>query len=153
MSLEGYTGIAMIVLILLFESGIFSLIFAMCIRGLGAHTKMGAVALTASTSGGAVIPAIMSRVSDNRGLRYSFAVVLAVFAFGSLLPVYTATVPAAKHQVDPVHMSEESHESRASAAKSNRASRVLSLIRRKNRDSADTPRVEHVESDKEKEPG
>ena len=153
MSTEGYTGVAMIVLILLFESGIFSLIFSMCIRGLGVHTKMGAVALTASTTGGAIIPAVMSRVSDHRGLRYSFAVVLAVFAFGSLLPFYTTVVTAAKNQVDPVHPFPETDATDARPVTSKRASRVLNAIRRRNKDSAETPRVDHVDSEEKREPG
>ena len=153
MTMEGYTGVGMIILILLFESGIFSLIFAMCIRGLGAHTKMGSVALTASTSGGAVIPAIMSPVTNSRGLRYSFAVVVAVFAFGSLLPIYTTVVPAAKDQVDPVYKSKDAQATGGSGAKLDRASRVLSVSKRKDKNSAEMPWTEHTETDKEKEPG
>lgn len=153
MSVEGYAGIAMIVLLHLFQSGIFSIIFAMCIHGLGAHTKLGAVALTASTAGGAVIPAIMSPVTDSRGLRYAFAVVVAVFAFGSTLPIYTAVVPAAKDQVDPVYDSHEIHATDARPATPNHAGRVLTAIRRRNKESGAMPRTEDMERDKEKEPG
>lgn len=156
MSLDGYAGVAMINLVLLFESGIFSIIFAMCIRGLGARTKFGSVVLTASTAGGAVIPALMSPVVDRRGLQYGFAVVVAVFAFGALLPIYVCTVPAAKDQVDPVHekrASRRSHEKEHPASTSNRASRIFRSIRRRNKDSSDVPSVEHVESDKAQEPG
>ena len=151
MNLEGYAGVAMVVLVSLFESGIFSIIFAMCIRGLGAHTKLGAMALTASTSGGAVIPAIMSRVTESRGLPDSFAVVVAVFVFGSILPLYTAVVPAAKDQVDPVHQRHVTYATEGRrAATPNRASRVFGAMKRRNTESADIPRTEHVESDGEK---
>jgi len=154
MSVEGYAGVTMIVLLQLFESGIFSTIFAMCIRGLGAHTKFGAVALTASTAGGAVIPAIMSPVADSRGLRYAFAVVVAFFAFGSILPIYTAVAPAAKDQVDPVYTPLETDATGARPATINRAGRVLTAIRRRrNKGSGTTPRTEQVERDKETEPG
>ena len=74
----------------------------MCIRGLGAHTKDGAILLTMATSGGAVAPAIMNAVINSRGVRYSFCIVVSFFAFGLVLPVFTALVPAAKQQVDPV---------------------------------------------------
>lgn len=74
----------------------------MCIRGLGASTKTGSVLLTAATSGGAVVPAIMSPVTESRGVQYGLSVVVAFFAFGALLPIYTEIVPAAKAQVDPV---------------------------------------------------
>ena len=100
MSLDGYRGVGMIILILFFESGIFSLVFAIALRGLGAKTKWGAVLLTASTSGGAVIPGVMSPLETKRGVRYSFAVVVAVFSFGALMPVYLELLPAARRQVE-----------------------------------------------------
>ena len=84
------------------QSGIFPITFAMCIRGLGAHTKDGAILLTMATSGGAVAPAIMNAVINSRGVRYSFCIVVAFFAFGLVFPTFTALVPAAKQQVDPV---------------------------------------------------
>lgn len=77
----------------------------MCLRGLGARTKDGAVLLTMAASGGAVAPAIMNAVINSRGVRYSFCIVVAFLAFGSVFPVYTALVPAAKQQVDPVRES------------------------------------------------
>ena len=73
----------------------------MCLRGLGKHTKDGAILITAATAGGAIIPPILSAVSDHRGLRYSYCVIVAVFAFGAILPIYTTTVRPAKRQVDP----------------------------------------------------
>ncbi|KAL9019309.1 MAG: hypothetical protein Q9185_003387 [Variospora sp. 1 TL-2023] len=103
MNLTGYAGVAMIILIYLFESGVFSIIFAMCLRGLGCKTRMGSVVLTAATSGGAVIRVVMDRVNKSRGIRYGFSVPVAVFAFGLLLPLYTTIVPAARVQVDPVY--------------------------------------------------
>lgn len=87
------------------QSGIFPITFAMCIRGLGAHTKDAALLLTMAASGGAVAPAIMNAVIDSRGVRYSFGIVVAFFAFGSVLPGFTALNRAAKQQVDPVRES------------------------------------------------
>ena len=103
MNLDGYRGVAMLVTILFFESGIFSLIFAISMHGLGRQTKLGAILLTAATSGGAVIPGIMSPIATSHGVRYSFCVVVAVFAFGTMMPLYLAISPAAQQQVDPVH--------------------------------------------------
>ncbi len=77
----------------------------MCLRGLGARTKDGAVLLTMAASGGAVAPAIMNAVIHQRGVRYSFCIVVAFFAFGSVFPAYTALVRAAKQQLDPVRES------------------------------------------------
>lgn len=74
----------------------------MCIRGLGAFTKTGSIYLTAATSGGAIVPAIMSAVIKSRGEQYGFCVVAAFFTCAAVLPVYLEIFPAAKAQVDPV---------------------------------------------------
>ena len=103
MSVSGNAGVAMITLIMLFESGAFPLIYAISIRGLGKYTKTGSALLTAAISGGIVGPAVMSPVSKSRGLQYAFCVVVALFAFGSIFPVYLVTLPAARAQVDPIH--------------------------------------------------
>ena len=100
MNLSGYAGVAMIVLIPFFESGIFSLIFAISLRGMGAQTKMAAVLLTASTCGGSVMPGIMDPVRDARGVQYAFCVAVAVFAFGAVMPLYLESVPSAKKQTE-----------------------------------------------------
>ena len=102
MTLTDRAGIAMIILIQFFESGIFPLIYAISLRGLGANTKSGAVYLTAAISGGAIFPVIMYPVTSAYGLRYSFCVVVAASAFGLLFPVYLISVPKARRQVDPV---------------------------------------------------
>ncbi len=73
----------------------------MCIRGLGAHTKTGSIVLTAATSGGAVVPAIMGAVNEKRGLQYGFCVAVASFSLAAALPIYVEVVPAAKAHVDP----------------------------------------------------
>lgn len=151
-SFDGYKGVAMIVLALFFESGIFSLIFAISLRGLGKHTKTGSVLITAATSGGAVIPAIMWPVVSNHNVRYAFCVVVAVFAFGALMPIYLSISPAAKKQVDPVHTRQNSilgGEMRPTTP--NKANRVLSAIIRRRKASSETtasdsPTCEHVES-------
>lgn len=152
MSLTGYHALAMLVLILFFESGIFSLIFSISLRGLGRHTKYGAVLMTAATSGGAVIPGIMSPVYFARGIRYAFCVVVAVFSFGALMPIYLAIIPAAQKQVDPVHSRQNSvlgAELRPTTP--NRASRVFSAVVRRGKKNSeestasDLPTIAYVE--------
>ena len=103
-SLSSSSAIAMILLCQFFESGIFPLIFAISLRGLGSLTKSGSVYLTAAISGGAILPVIMYPVANAYGLRYSFCVVAAASAFGAVFPVYLILVPKARKQVDPVHM-------------------------------------------------
>ncbi|KAL9578577.1 MAG: hypothetical protein Q9212_005628 [Teloschistes hypoglaucus] len=146
MKLTGDAGVAMIVLVLLFESGVFSIIFAMCIRGLGAQTKMGSVALTAATSGGAVIPVIMSAVKDSHDIRYSFCVATAVFAFGLLLPLYTTFIPAARQQVDPMHkQSADDIIPSDGASKPQRLGRVFSELVKRNTQSSEPATMERIE--------
>ena len=152
-SLTGYSGVAMIVLVLFFESGIFSLIYAICLRGLGAQTKTGSVWLTVATSGGAVIPAIASPIAASRGAQYSFTVVVAVFAFGSIFPAYLAVTPAAKSQVDPHHKNESIDITRDRSPKPTRLSRVFSGITRRRRQSSDQPPSELGGREKKMEPG
>ncbi|CAO1601017.1 hypothetical protein XANCAGTX0491_004685 [Xanthoria calcicola] len=156
MNVTGYTGVAMIVLVLFFESGIFSIIFAMCLRGLGSRTKMGAVVLTAATSGGAVIPVIMEPVNRSRGIRYGFSVPVAVFAFGLLLPLYTTIIPAARQQVDPVFKRRDepaASEGASTASKVGRSYR--NVVKRSKRwpDASDSPQTEHVQQKGKDSPG
>ncbi|KAL8666949.1 MAG: hypothetical protein Q9168_007382 [Polycauliona sp. 1 TL-2023] len=135
------------------RSGVFSIIFAMCLRGLGSRTKMGSVMLTAATSGGAVIPVIMDPVNSSKGTRYGFSVPLAVFAFGLLLPLYTTIVPAARQQVDPIlkrpaNVSTSEH----SGAARKLGRRFGSVVRRKERWS-ESPQTEDDERKEEDSPG
>ena len=163
------TGVAMIVLFMFFEvrflsstaiqssdilipnqSGVFPIIFAITLRGLGSHTKSGSVYLTAAISGGAIFPVIMSPVVRAYGLQYAFCVVVAVTAFGTIYPLYLIMVPAAKKQVDPVNLSKRSilPQDRLEG-KGERASRIFhAAIRRKKGASTDSPSVEHVEGEK-----
>ncbi|KAL8662175.1 MAG: hypothetical protein Q9202_004931 [Teloschistes flavicans] len=164
MKLTGYAGVAMVVLVLFFEvgqhchcvggacgliihlqSGVFSIIFAMCIRGLGARTKMGSVMLTAATSGGAVIPVIMSAVKDSHGIRYGFCVAVAVFAFGLLLPLYTTVIPAARQQVDPVHKRSSDDISSDGASWGQGLGRVFSGLVKRNTRLSESATTEHIE--------
>ena len=154
MSLDGYKGVAMIVLALFFESGIFSLIFAISLHGLGKHTKMGSVLLTAGTSGGAVIPAIMRPAVSHHNVRYAFCVVVAAFAFGALMPMYLCLSPAAKKQVDPVRSRRNNSVLAAGITPAtphkDKANRILAnVIRRKKTGSgtSDLPTCEHVEGE------
>ncbi|KAL8696059.1 MAG: hypothetical protein Q9224_002993 [Gallowayella concinna] len=153
MNLTGYAGVAMAILILFFESGVFSIIFAMCLRGLGSRTKMGSVALTAATSGGAVIPVIMTPVNSSRGIRYGFCVPVAIFAFGLLLPLYATVVPAARQQVDPVHKRSDDASSPERPSSPKRLGKILGNVVRRSKRSSDLPQAEHFEGRKTEKPG
>ena len=142
MTTTGNAGIAVIVLIMFFESGCFSIIYAIPLRGLGKHTKTGSTFLTTAISGGVIGPVIMSPVSNSRGLQYAFCVLVALFAFGSIFPAYLATVPAAKAQVDPIHRLQDSHWSL------DRFSKVFGTSA-KRRLGSDLPTVGHVERNRQ----
>ena len=89
-------------MIFLFESGLFSTIFAISLRGAGAHTKTAGAIITAAICGGAAFPFVQDPVERKRGVPYSFCVMVALFAASAIFPLYLNLVPAAKRQVDPV---------------------------------------------------
>lgn len=81
-------GLAMLMLVLFFESCIFPTIFTLSLRGLGRHTKRGASFLVASICGGAVVPAILGNVADKVGTRKAMVVPLAFFIIAWSFPIY-----------------------------------------------------------------
>lgn len=110
---------------------------------------MGSVVLTAATSGGAVIPVIMSPVNVSRGIRYGFAVPLAVFAFGLLLPLYATAVPAARQQLDPVYKGPDGERSSSRPFTAKKLGRALKGRVIKGKRSADSPTQESIEKRRE----
>jgi len=71
----GSASIAMLVLVLCFESACFATIFTLALRGLGRHTKLGGSFLVAAISGGAVFPPMMGAVAthlQNNGSKRPF---------------------------------------------------------------------------------
>jgi fucose permease len=103
MSVDGIGALVVNQLIYLFESGIFSTIFAITMRGMGEHTKMASALMTAAISGGAVFPVIQWATENRHTLKFSFVVPVIVFAFGWIFPIYLNAVPAARNQVQPTH--------------------------------------------------
>ena len=71
------TGVApmwALVLLGFFHSIMFPTIFALSLKHLGPHTKLGASLLVMSIIGGAVFPALMGYISDMSNIRYAFLV-------------------------------------------------------------------------------
>ncbi|KAL4873126.1 hypothetical protein BDV12DRAFT_160421 [Aspergillus spectabilis] len=102
MKTTGSTLIAMGMMVFLFESGAFSIIFAIALRGTGKHTKTAASLLTLAISGGAFLPFARYAAQLATSTSDSYIVLVALFAAGALFPIYLNLVPAAKKQVDPV---------------------------------------------------
>ncbi|KAE8371912.1 major facilitator superfamily domain-containing protein [Aspergillus bertholletiae] len=98
----GVAAVAMALMVYLFESGVFSIIFATSLRGTGQHTKTAATLLTMAVSGGACFPFAQYAASLAGGVPFSYSVLVAVFCAGAIFPIYLNLVPAAKKQVDPV---------------------------------------------------
>jgi FHS family L-fucose permease-like MFS transporter len=61
-----------LVLLGFFHSIMFPTIFALSLKQLGPHTKLGSSLLVMSIIGGAVFPAIMGYISDMSSIRYAF---------------------------------------------------------------------------------
>lgn len=73
------TGVApvwAIVLVGFFHSIMFPTIFALSIKHLGPHTKLGSSLLVMSIIGGAIFPATMGYISDMSNIRYAFLIPL-----------------------------------------------------------------------------
>jgi FHS family L-fucose permease-like MFS transporter len=74
MTTSGSASIAMLILVLCFESCCFATIFTLGLRGLGRHTKMGGSLLVAAISGGMVFPPMTGAVLDARNTHTAMAI-------------------------------------------------------------------------------
>jgi fucose permease len=102
MKTTGSAAIAMAMMVYLFESGVFSIIFAISIRGTARHTKTAAALLATAISGGTFFPFAEYAAYLSHDTSYSFCVLVAVFSAGAIFPIYLNLIPAVKKQVDPV---------------------------------------------------
>lgn len=96
-------GLAGLVLMFLFFAGpVWPLIFATGLRGTGKITKVAAACITAGASGGGVFPLVMWGIQreSHKTVQYSFCVIVALFAFGTVYPIYLSLVTGARKQVD-----------------------------------------------------
>jgi FHS family L-fucose permease-like MFS transporter len=91
---SGIAPIWALVLLGFFHSIMFPTIFALSLKHLGPHTKLGSSLLVMAIIGGAVFPAIMGYISDASNIRYAFLVPFAChlgvlcFAIRGYRPVY-----------------------------------------------------------------
>ncbi|KAF4636727.1 hypothetical protein G7Y89_g1359 [Cudoniella acicularis] len=85
---HGEGGVAMLSLVLFFESCIFPTIFTLSIRGLGRHTKRGSSWIVASVSGGALFPSLTGLPADRKDYHVSMAVPLCGFFVAFAYPIY-----------------------------------------------------------------
>jgi FHS family L-fucose permease-like MFS transporter len=91
---SGIFPIWALVLLGFFHSIMFPTIFALSLKHLGPHTKLGSSLLVMAIIGGAVFPAIMGYISDATNIHYAFLVPFAChlcvlyFAVRGYRPVY-----------------------------------------------------------------
>lgn len=98
---SGSVPVWAIVLVGFFHSIMFPTIFALSLKNLGSYTKLGSSLLVMSIIGGAVIPAVMGKISDATNIQRAFVVPLIChayvlyFALRGYKPVATASSNAA----------------------------------------------------------
>ncbi|KAH8646861.1 L-fucose permease Glucose/galactose transporter [Xylariales sp. PMI_506] len=84
----GTTSIAMLILVLCFESACFATIFTLGLRGLGRHTKLGGSLLVAAISGGMVFPPMTGAVIDRTNAHTGMAIPAMGYILAWIYPLY-----------------------------------------------------------------
>lgn len=125
---NGAGGIAAVNLGYLFEGSIFPIIFAMCMRGMGDQTFDAAALMTSSISSGALIPPLAWAVQNAHNLQYSYSVLLGVYCFGALFPIYLNLFSPAKKQVDPIHENRDRRRRTRRVERANRTNSTTSAL-------------------------
>jgi len=95
----GWLSVAALFLCNFFMSIMYPTIFALGIRGLGAHTKLGSSLIVMAIVGGAIMPLLMGWLADTFSMRMAFAMPLFCFAYVML---YAAFWPKLE-QIDAGH--------------------------------------------------
>ncbi|QGA21903.1 hypothetical protein EYB26_009617 [Talaromyces marneffei] len=98
----GQTAVVMAMMVFLFASGIFPILFAISVRGTAQHAKTAASLLAASIGGGAFAPFAQHAAAVSRGQPWSYSTIVALWSAAAIFVVYLNFVPQAKRQVDPV---------------------------------------------------
>ncbi len=95
----GWISVAAIFLSCFFMSIMYPTIFALGIRGLGEHTKLGSSLIVMAIVGGAILPFAMGWLAQTYGVRYGFLMPLGCFVY---IALYAAFWPALE-QLDSGH--------------------------------------------------
>lgn len=85
---RGDTSIAMLIMVLLFESACFATIFSLGLRGLGRHTKIGGSFLVAAISGGMVFPPATGAVVTYHNAHVAMAIPVMCYVLALVYPIY-----------------------------------------------------------------
>ncbi|KAG5791864.1 hypothetical protein H9Q69_009084 [Fusarium xylarioides] len=97
---RGNTGIAMLYVVLFFESICFPTIVALGMRGLGRHTKRGSGFIIGGVIGGACVPPLTGVAADRHGTGMAMVVPLAFFVAAWSFPFCVNVLPGYKKGID-----------------------------------------------------
>lgn len=103
---HGNTGIAMLYVILFFESICFPTIVALGMRGLGRHTKRGSGYIVGGVIGGACVPPLTGVAADRHGNGIAMVVPLCFFIGASTYAIAVNFVPNYVKVIDSFHEAE-----------------------------------------------
>ncbi|HEY0256893.1 MAG TPA: hypothetical protein VGC39_05585, partial [Candidatus Methylacidiphilales bacterium] len=87
----GWVSVAALFLSCFFMSIMYPTIFALGIRGLGEHTKLGSSLIVMAIVGGAIMPFLMGYLADTYAMRFGFIMPLICFVY---VTFYAAFWPA-----------------------------------------------------------
>jgi FHS family L-fucose permease-like MFS transporter len=96
----GVTGIAMLYVVLFFESVCFPTIVALGMRGLGRHTKRGSGYIVGGVIGGACVPPLTAHAADVHGNGIALVVPLCFFVAASTYSLAVNFVPQYRNVID-----------------------------------------------------
>ncbi|PSR79853.1 glucose galactose transporter [Coniella lustricola] len=84
----GHTSIAMLIMVLFWESACFATIFTLGLRGLGRHTKRGGSFLVSAISGGMVFPPITGAIVTKHNAHVAMTIPMMGYILAFIYPVY-----------------------------------------------------------------
>jgi FHS family L-fucose permease-like MFS transporter len=85
---QGWISVAALFLSCFFMSIMYPTIFALGIRGLGEHTKLGSSLIVMAIVGGALMPILMGHLADIYSMRTSFIMPLVCFVYVALYATF-----------------------------------------------------------------
>ncbi|KFY31453.1 hypothetical protein V493_01093 [Pseudogymnoascus sp. VKM F-4281 (FW-2241)] len=88
MNTQGNAGIALFIMIFVFESCCFATIFTLALRGIGRHTKRGGSFLVSAISGGAVVPPMMGAVVTSHNAHFAMIIPFMGYVLAYAFPIY-----------------------------------------------------------------
>lgn len=91
MGISGEGGVAVLSVVLFFESAIFPTIFTLSIRGLGRLTNRGSSCIVASVSGGGAFP-FTYRIADHQDCHIAMVIPPVGFFIAFAFPIYLNTL-------------------------------------------------------------